>query len=122
MVAPSTEGLEVAGTVPAGKRAVVESVSASISVSTGTQVVSVAIIVVGTDPSGQFNQPGGTFLVMTKTATNVNGQDFYTGSTTTRMYSEPGSNIEADFIVSSSGGSSVPIMNYLINGYLVDAP
>jgi hypothetical protein len=122
VVAPGTGGIEVAGTVPAGKRAVVESISASINVPTGTQVTSAGVIVVGTDPSGQFNQPGGMFLVLTKTATNVDGQDFYTGSTTTRMYSEPGTNIQAFMNVSSAAGSSVPLMNYLINGYLVDAP
>jgi hypothetical protein len=122
VVGPSTSGIEVAGTVPAGKRAVVESISASISVPTGMQVVDAGVIVVGTDPSGQFNQPGGMYLVLTKTATNVDGADIYTGSTTARMYSEPGTSMQAFMDVGPGSGTSVPLMNYLINGYLVDAP
>ena len=102
----------VSFTVPAGKRLVIETVSANAAMPTGQK----AIINVATVGGGQN---GRAWLALAEQG-NVSGLDRYAVAQSLRMYADPLTTVA--FQVVRSGAASTASFNFSVAGYYVDAP
>lgn len=93
-------------TVPQGKRLVIEYVSAQLNVAPGDRAV---LSIITTESQ---------YIPLTRQGT-FNGQDFLVAGQTTRIYADPGTNVDFTAVVNSNSSAQATV---IISGYYVNLP
>jgi hypothetical protein len=111
----------VAFTVPAGKRLVIETIGILIAVPTGQQIDVSVTVTSGQSGIGQsqldYHLPFGSKFTV------LGGEDTYIGTFPVRLYADPGT--KPDLFIqrnSEQGGSSLDGGHVSFSGYLVNLP
>jgi hypothetical protein len=109
---PNLIGGDATFTVPAGKRLVIEVVSYSLFLPTGTRPT-LNFIDVSTANS---NQSPVSYYVPVSLQGNNGTEDVFTGNSLTRLYADPGSTVDVAVRSNSTSGlASVSVSGYLVN-------
>jgi hypothetical protein len=100
--------------VPSGKRLIIESVTASVTLDPGVTPADLAVITQGEDGAIFHN------ILVLKQGQSFAGKDVYMGTHYLRAYAGPGTDVTVVFGRSSGNGSASAV--FTIVGYLVNVP